>query len=132
MTGRGFARRVTSDSLDEFAPLLKKRPAPGEAPSEQSGEDLDEANTTPELDAERAAAEGLFRGEHLRVTNPFHRTRVPRSGPPSAGSGAAPRPPATAASTAAAASPSQGGLTAASPRGPLVWQKSNLPASDVQ
>lgn len=137
MTGRGFARRVTPANLNEFAPLLKRRPIVDPSSGDQSEEDLDEANTAPEVDPDRARAEGLFRGTRLRVANPFHRARSVGRGAERGSVGRRPtqttQPPSAAVPQPAGSAASiPGGLSANSARGPLVWQKTGLPASDVQ
>lgn len=65
--GRGFARRVTADTLATFAPLLRARPAGGDGQARAAGE---AAEPGPPVDARMAAALALFQGESIRVAPP--------------------------------------------------------------
>ncbi len=104
--GQGFSRRVTSKSLEVFAPLLRL----GHAASDSSEADSsDEANNTPVEDSALLEAQGLFRGTHFKSKIPFHYSR----------------------SSPAVAKKPVIFHTRATKKGALVWQKV-LPASDVQ
>lgn len=130
-----FARRVTLSILDTFAPLLRRVRTGTETPGEdEESIELDEANQPTQADTEREAAERLFAGVPVRVTNPFHRgaanvptgtvaPTTPRPAPPSPS-------PGRGASRGPSLSPATS--TPATTRGRLVWEKSNLPPSDVQ
>lgn len=114
--GQGFVRRVTSENLERFAPLLGRR-------SESDSTESADSQTTSEkvlLDPELQAAEALFSGNPIRIRIPsrfsypgkvtkkrFSRRKFEKE-------------------KAATQSVS------VFDRGQLIWQKENLPGSDVQ
>lgn len=131
--GQGFARRVASENLQRFAPLLggvgEGADAEGSAETETGQEvDPDAANEEAEPDPERAEAESLFGGTSISVSVPFRRPpRRPRRRGDRRGGRAQPGP-----EQGALGGPGQPQPRPTAARGPLRWRKPNLPASDAQ
>jgi len=108
--GQGFAKKVTLESLDLFAPLLSRRHDSVESATfHKTG-----SKGKPASDPARVEAEKLFTGKPFKVPQPRKEMKTPLARKPFGSA----RPSGT----------HQTGVE----RGPLVWQKSNLPASDVQ
>lgn len=121
--GRGFALRVTLQSLPTFARLLKPEQVP----------EPDDATATPTIavslpaDPELVAVEAMFAGESLRVRLPF---RSPRRASRKRSGSTPTRPvPQGAAPTVGTITP---GSPPAATRGQLLWEKRSLPATDAQ
>lgn len=118
-----FARRVTKATLELFGPLLKPLATPRAAPNTPPPDDIDvdEANVTGPDDLAFKKAQVMFAGESVKVVSPFRRNRgTPSHGGPRAK--VVVPPPVTVP-------PQPASLPA---RGPLVWRRTNLPASSVQ
>jgi hypothetical protein len=109
--GQGFAKLVTLETLESFSPLLQRAGRGGGAG--RGGQQRGQGTPNPELDA----AEALFDGTSIRVPRPRTYYRPGRL--PGRGEGE-PAQPVTLE------------LAFTDNRGPLVWRKPNLPASDVQ
>jgi hypothetical protein len=114
--GQGFARQVTSENLEQFAPLLGHK-------SESSSTESPDSQATREkalLDPELQAAEALFSGISIKVSIPARfsvskKTRRNRLSKPGVKARGATPLPATVIS-----------------QGQLIWEKKDLPATDVQ
>jgi hypothetical protein len=131
MSGEGFARRVTLATLGLFAPLLKKpRVTAGEESRQDEDENADAANDAVMSDPEREAAEALFPGNPVRIGRPFD--RMPSgasSGPRTPQLGGTPR------RSERVREPARGEIdtvTVIPSRGPLLWERRELPPSSVQ
>jgi hypothetical protein len=114
MSGKGFARRITSMNLPRFGPLLRAPRSPSEGVSaSKAGDtvDVDEANTS--LTPERQKAEALFNGKRFEIKSPFKRTHKNNKG---------------IAKTLPMPVPPHGNLA----KGKLLWRIATLPASSVQ
>lgn len=132
--GRGFARRVTLESLPTFAALLR---LPGQPSAEEEDRD-DSAVSPPErgpvesLDDEALErALGLFRGQPIRVPQPYQRAGRAR---PTEGTGSPPfgRTVGTAGRAGGTVGTPIRDLAPVGVLGNPIWRKTRLPASDVQ
>lgn len=127
--GQGFARRVTLENLGAFAPLLRRSSGSASTSDKASAYEPDES---PDLDAaneklddqDLREAEAQFSGESFKIPAHYSRrtgaTGVPRVRERQPGSRSLRQ------STGSVPQAIQPG------RGPLLWRKANLPASDVQ
>jgi hypothetical protein len=115
--GQGFARRVTGENLERLAPLLRRK---SEIDSTESiGSKTTEEKTPP--DPELEAAEALFSGNPIKVSIParFSESKKIRKRNRYSKHKAKTRDITSLPATVVH-------------RGQLVWEKENLPASDVQ
>lgn len=122
-----FARRVTAQTLSDFAPLLRRRHqgATTNAEGSTNGDEGEEANQPAQVDDDLSRAEALFSGQPERYRNPFHRTSSSTAG----------RQPATrtARTTRAGGAAPLVAVPGQPPsRGVLLWERADLPASSVQ
>jgi hypothetical protein len=124
--GQGFARRVTLDNLERFAPLLGKKGSADESASDTHSEKATrkEISTNPAL----RDAKSLFEGEPTQVSIPFkpYSSRKSRSKSTYAKSSKS----AKAANGTAPILPSTSAINSAT-HGPQRWEKL-LTATDAQ
>ncbi|RJQ32227.1 MAG: hypothetical protein C4562_04135 [Actinobacteria bacterium] len=120
--GRGFAKRITLDNIDQFKPLLKiKMTAPAEDEAEQDNsliDDMDSANQEIPDNSEFIKATELFSGNRFTTTSRF---KLPARHKQPAITRA--REKTTVTSKANEATEKSGRI---------LWKKETLPASDVQ
>lgn len=118
--GQGFSRRVTLQNLEGFASLLRRK-----SDREKTKRQNEAAGKSSETDPELISAESLFAGKSIKTpitpppTSTSRRTeRKPRSKSPS--------------HEVIEPMPFETSSESIDQSGPLVWEKRNLPASDVQ
>jgi hypothetical protein len=111
--GQGFAKLVTLETLDSFAPLLQRATGGRGAGAGRGGPQRRQATADSELEA----AEALFGGNSILVPRPHTIYKLRRDEKRRAGR----------VETVITLE-----VAAADNRGPLKWIKPDLPASDVQ